>query len=36
MHNDALTHEHDITTHAHRVVTLRDGTIHSDTLKEAA
>jgi putative ABC transport system ATP-binding protein len=31
-----VTHEHDIAAHAHRVVTLWDGTIHSDTLKEAA
>ncbi len=31
-----VTHEHDIADHAQRLVTLRDGTIHSDTLKEAA
>ncbi|UCD25779.1 MAG: ABC transporter ATP-binding protein [Gemmatimonadota bacterium] len=31
-----VTHEHDIAAHAHRIVTLRDGTIHSDTVKEAA
>ena len=36
MCNDSLTHEQDIAAHTHRVVTLRDGTIHSDTLKEAA
>jgi putative ABC transport system ATP-binding protein len=31
-----VTHEADIAAHASRVVTLRDGTIHSDTLREAA
>lgn len=31
-----VTHEHDIAEHAQRLVTLRDGSIHSDTLKEAA
>ncbi|MEJ2237117.1 MAG: ABC transporter ATP-binding protein [Gemmatimonadales bacterium] len=31
-----VTHEHDIAEHAQRLVTLRDGTIHSDSLKEAA
>jgi len=31
-----VTHEHDIAEHAQRLVTLRDGTIHSDILKEAA
>jgi len=31
-----VTHEADIAAHAHRVVTLRDGLIHSDTLKQAA
>ena len=36
MHNDALTHEHDLAAHAHSVITLRSGTIHSDTLREAA
>ncbi len=36
MHNDALTHEHDLAAHADRVITLRDGTIHRDRLKEAA
>ncbi len=35
MHNDALTHEHDLAAHAHRVITPR-GTIHRDTLREAA
>ncbi|MFQ5704026.1 MAG: ABC transporter ATP-binding protein [Gemmatimonadales bacterium] len=32
----AVTHEPDIAEHARRVITLRDGLIHSDTLKEAA
>jgi hypothetical protein len=36
MHNDSLTHEQDIAAHSHRMVALRDGTIHSDTLREAA
>jgi putative ABC transport system ATP-binding protein len=31
-----VTHEHDIATHAHRVVTLRDGVIASDTQQRAA
>jgi putative ABC transport system ATP-binding protein len=31
-----VTHEHDIAEHARRLVALRDGTIHSDSLKEAA
>jgi len=31
-----VTHEQDIAAHAYRIVTLRDGTIDSDTLKEAA
>ena len=31
-----VTHEHDIAEHARRIITLRDGVIHSDTLKEAA
>lgn len=31
-----VTHERDIAEHAQRLVTLRDGTIHSDSLKEAA
>ncbi|HKI96456.1 MAG TPA: ABC transporter ATP-binding protein [Gemmatimonadales bacterium] len=31
-----VTHEPDIAEHAGRVVTLRDGLIHSDTLQEAA
>ena len=31
-----VTHEHDIAAHAHRVVTLRDGRVHSDTLRDAA
>jgi putative ABC transport system ATP-binding protein len=31
-----VTHEHDIAEHAHRVVTLRDGIISSDVLREAA
>jgi putative ABC transport system ATP-binding protein len=29
-----VTHEHDIAEHAHRVVTLRDGVISSDVLRE--
>jgi ABC-type lipoprotein export system ATPase subunit len=36
MHNDALTHQHDLAAHADRVIMLGDGTIHSDTLREAA
>lgn len=31
-----VTHEADIAAHAHRVVTLRDGLIHTDTMKRAA
>ena len=31
-----VTHEPDIARHAERVITLRDGSIHSDTLQEAA
>ncbi|HET7039547.1 MAG TPA: ABC transporter ATP-binding protein [Gemmatimonadales bacterium] len=31
-----VTHEADIAGHAHRVVTLRDGVIHSDTVRRAA
>ncbi len=31
-----VTHEADIAAHAHRVVTLHDGRVHSDTLREAA
>ena len=31
-----VTHEPSIATHAGRVITLRDGRIHSDNLKEAA
>ena len=31
-----VTHEPDIAGHARRVITLRDGIIHSDTFKEAA
>jgi putative ABC transport system ATP-binding protein len=31
-----VTHEHDIAAHARRVVTLRDGRVHSDTVREAA
>ena len=31
-----VTHEADIATHAHRVVTLRDGRVDSDTLRRAA
>ncbi len=31
-----VTHEHDIAEHAHRVVTLRDGVISSDVLRDAA
>ena len=31
-----VTHEPDIAKHAHRVVTLRDGRVHSDTLRDAA
>ncbi|HEY0672582.1 MAG TPA: ABC transporter ATP-binding protein [Longimicrobiales bacterium] len=30
-----VTHEHDIAEHAHRIVTLRDGIISSDVLREA-
>jgi putative ABC transport system ATP-binding protein len=30
-----VTHEHDIALHAHRVVTLRDGVISSDVLRDA-
>ncbi len=31
-----VTHESDVAARAHRIVTLRDGAIHSDTLREAA
>jgi putative ABC transport system ATP-binding protein len=31
-----VTHEHDIAAHARRVVTLHDGRVHSDTMREAA
>ena len=31
-----VTHEHDIAEHAHRVVTLRDGIISNDVVREAA
>jgi putative ABC transport system ATP-binding protein len=31
-----VTHEADIAAHAHRVITLRDGLVHSDTLRQAA
>jgi putative ABC transport system ATP-binding protein len=31
-----VTHEADIAAHAHRVVTLRDGRVDSDTLRQAA
>ena len=31
-----VTHEADVARHAKRLVTLRDGSIHSDTLQEAA
>ncbi|HET9438899.1 MAG TPA: ABC transporter ATP-binding protein [Longimicrobiales bacterium] len=31
-----VTHEHDIAEHAHRIVTLRDGIISSDVLRDAA
>jgi putative ABC transport system ATP-binding protein len=31
-----VTHEPDIAAHAHRVVTLRDGQVHSDTMRNAA
>jgi putative ABC transport system ATP-binding protein len=31
-----VTHEHDIAEHAHRSVTLRDGIISSDVMREAA
>jgi putative ABC transport system ATP-binding protein len=31
-----VTHEADIAAHARRVVTLRDGRIHSDTVRQAA
>jgi len=31
-----VTHEADVAQHAERVVTLRDGSIHSDTMQEAA
>jgi putative ABC transport system ATP-binding protein len=31
-----VTHEADVAAHARRVITLRDGSIHSDTLQEAA
>ena len=31
-----VTHEADIAAHAHRIVTLHDGTVHSDELKVAA
>jgi putative ABC transport system ATP-binding protein len=31
-----VTHEAEIAAHAHRVVTLRDGMVHSDTVRQAA
>jgi putative ABC transport system ATP-binding protein len=31
-----VTHEADVAAHAERVITLRDGSIHSDTILEAA
>ena len=31
-----VTHEQDIAAHARRVITLRDGVVHSDTMKRAA
>jgi putative ABC transport system ATP-binding protein len=31
-----VTHEADVAAHAERLITLRDGSIHSDTLQEAA
>jgi putative ABC transport system ATP-binding protein len=31
-----VTHEADIAAHAHRVVTLLDGLVHSDTVRRAA
>jgi putative ABC transport system ATP-binding protein len=31
-----VTHEADIAQHAHRVVTLRDGMVHSDMVRRAA
>ncbi len=31
-----VTHEADIAAHAHRVVTLLDGVVHSDSVREAA
>jgi putative ABC transport system ATP-binding protein len=31
-----VTHEADIAAHAHRVVTLRDGVVHRDTVGRAA
>jgi putative ABC transport system ATP-binding protein len=31
-----VTHEADIAAHAHRVVTLHDGSIDSDTLRDVA
>ena len=31
-----VTHEADIAAHAHRVITMRDGRVHSDTLRQAA
>jgi putative ABC transport system ATP-binding protein len=31
-----VTHEADIAAHAHRVVTLLDGAVHSDTVRQAA
>ena len=31
-----VTHEHDIAEHAHRIVTLRDGLISSDVVRDAA
>jgi putative ABC transport system ATP-binding protein len=31
-----VTHESDVAEHAKRVMTIRDGSIHSDTLREAA
>jgi putative ABC transport system ATP-binding protein len=31
-----VTHEADIAAHAHRMVTLRDGRVHSDTVRQAA
>jgi putative ABC transport system ATP-binding protein len=31
-----VTHEQDIAAHAQRIVTLKDGVVHSDTLRQAA